>query len=49
MQRVLKLICIVFGMLKIIITTIAVTNSSKVISFYIRNKNDDRCIIDTKI
>ena len=28
---------------------IPVTNSSKVISLYIRNKNDDRCIIDTKI
>lgn len=28
---------------------IAVTNSSKVISLYIRNKNDDRYIIDTKI
>ncbi|EOR43163.1 hypothetical protein S122051_0491 [Staphylococcus aureus subsp. aureus 122051] len=26
---------------------IAVTNSSKVISLYIRNKNDDRYIIDT--
>lgn len=28
---------------------IAVTNSIKVISFYIRNKNDDRYMIDTKI
>lgn len=28
---------------------IAVTNSSKVFSLYFRNKNDDRCMIDTNI